>query len=192
MRHGVLVLVLLSACSLQSSLTGGSSSPSGTTMSAPSGAAPSGAGGSDRLVMPNLIGKTPEEANAMLRAAGFATQVEANRRALACVDAAEDPGRINCQDPAPGTSAYRSALVAVTVYQPTTFQGALVRAQLVKVRGMTVDEARAYLRSLGHDGPVEIFESPVPSPTCGDRVCNVSPESGTGLHDRIELQINPR
>jgi hypothetical protein len=71
-------------------------------------------------------------------------------------------------------------------------RGAIVRSQLDPVRGMTVDDAKAYLLRLGHDGEVAIRQQHTFSDRCGiNKVCDVQPESGTGVHDRIELVINP-
>ncbi len=71
-------------------------------------------------------------------------------------------------------------------------RGAIVRSQLDPVRGMTIDDAKAYLLRLGHDGEVAIREQHTFSSSCGaQKVCDVQPESGTGVHDRIELVINP-
>lgn len=71
-------------------------------------------------------------------------------------------------------------------------RGALVRSQLDPVRGMTLDAAKAYLARLGHDGEVAIREQYSFQDSCGvAKVCDIQPESGTGIHDRIELVINP-
>lgn len=173
--RGVCAVLVLAGCSVTSSLTGGASSPSGN----------------DRLVMPDLMGKTAEEANAILRSAGFSTEVEVNRRALECVDAAQVPGRINCQDPEPGRPVYRSAIIGVTVFEERKIAGALVRAQLVKVRGMTIADARTYLKSIGHGGDVVLFEQHVWSDACGvGKVCDVAPESGVPIDGQITLVIN--
>jgi hypothetical protein len=119
------IAALLAGCSVQSSLTGGSTRPAGTTTSSTS------ANGG------------PQQ---------YADQDE----------------------PSPG------------------IRGALVRSQLEPVRGMTVADAKAYLLRVGHDGEVLVREQHTFSDSCGvQKVCSVHPESGTGIHDPIELVINP-
>jgi beta-lactam-binding protein with PASTA domain len=198
----LLVVIVLVGCTFKSSMTGGSTSPGGSHSQASTvsggaddadGAGEAGdpGGPSDRLVLPGLIGKTPDEANAALRAAGFLKEIEVNRMALECVDTKKEVGRISCQNPEAGRLAYRSSTISVTVHEERTIQGALVRAQLVKVRGMTVADARQYLKDLGHDGEVRVSEQPTWSEPCGaGKVCDVEPQSGTGIHDRVTLFIN--
>lgn len=175
----LIAILALAGCSFTSSLGGG------TRTSAPSGAG--------KLVMIDLVGKTPDEAKAALEAAGFAGSFEVNRRPLECEGAIKQAGRIDCQLPDPGEIVDRHAIINVDVPDgPRQIAGALVRTQLVKVRGMTIPEARAYLKSIGHDGEVAVFEQPVFSNSCGaQKVCDVEPESGTGVHDRVTLVINP-
>jgi PASTA domain len=156
-----------------------------------------GASGSPRLVVPNLIGKTRDEARALVKAAGFAGEPE-DTRPLECVDAARDPGKINCQDPDAGQVVERYRMITIRVYQPTVIKGAIVRSQLLTLRGLTPDDAKVQLRKLGHDGEVRIgtvtdygggktFDK-----DCGvNKVCYTSGESGIGIHDAVTLFINP-
>jgi len=185
----------LAGCSLAGSLTGGVTTTSGPTARSASAAPEStpAAGGDGKIVMLDLDGKTADEATAALRAAGFISSPEVNRILLECEGSTKQVGRITCQSPKPGTLADRRAIISVTVYEgPHRISGALVRAQLEKVRGMTIADAKTYLKSLGHDGEVAIFEQPTFSNSCGvKKVCEVSPEGGTGIHDRVTLVINP-
>jgi len=172
-----------------SSFTSGTS---GTTTPAPSGPTPT-AGGTGKLVMIDLTGKTAEEATTALRDAGFSPAFEVNRITLECEGVTKEVGRINCQSPKTGALVDRQAIINVNVYDgPHVFSGSLVRAQLEKLRGMTITDAKAYLQRLGHDGEVAIFEQPVFSASCGaQKVCSAEPEGGTGIHDRVTLVINP-
>ena len=143
--------------------------------------------------MINLMGKTPEEAIAALRAAGFGGELEINRTALECVDAEQKPGYINCQSPDVGKMAYRNMHVNVTVYQTPTHHGRITTAQLDKMKGMTVDEAKRYLKSIGHTGQVKVKEDQVHfhSGCAKDRVCEYGP-AGVQTGDDVTLVLNKK
>ncbi len=189
--YALVAVIALGGCSLMSSFSAGTSSRAGAATS--STTTSSAAAGTGKLVMPDLTGKTADDALAALREAGFEPSFEVNRRALECEGAATEVGRINCQLPQPGEIVDRRAIINVTVYDgPHVFKTSLVRAQLVKLRGMTIADAKAYLKQLGHDGEVAVFEQQVFSDRCAvHTVCDVDPEAGTGIHDRIMLLINP-
>lgn len=187
-------MLALAGCSLNSSLGSGTTTWGPTSGSASLAPEPrQAANGDGKLVMLDLTGMTAEEAEAALRAAGFTPSFEVNRILLECEGVTKQAGRINCQSPHAGTLADRRAIIGVNVYEgPQRIGGALVRGQLEKVRGMTIADAKAYLKSLGHDGEVAIWEQPVFSNSCGvQKVCGVTPEGGTGIHDRVTLVINP-
>lgn len=71
------------------------------------------------------------------------------------------------------------------------FPGMLVRSQLEPLVGMTVDQAKQRLAKLGYDGHLILDEMYHYDEKCGqNKVCAVQPESGTGLHDELRLEIN--
>src|SRR5262245_849445 len=145
-----------------------------------------------KVPMPDLIGKTEAEATAALRAAGIVSELETNSRALVCKDAAQNPDHINCQSPEAGRPVYKHGIINVTVYHPQTFSGSLTRAQMEKVVGMTIADAKKYLKSLGHDGEVKIYEQYQFSEKCGQgRVCGTNESSGAYIHGEITLIVNP-
>jgi len=183
----VLGALVLAGCSVMGSLGGSAPGTAGT------GGGPTPAGGDGKLVMVDLVGKTPAEATAALQAAGFTSSPEVNRIMLECDGGTPSVGRIRCQAPPPGALADRYAIINVTVEEGAhRFGGSLVRDQLVKVRGMTVAAAKAYLQGLGHDGEIAVWEQPTFARGCAAQtVCDVAPEAGTGLHDRVTLVINP-
>jgi hypothetical protein len=199
------VVSFLAACNVTSSLGGSNTTPSGGTsqagQSASSSSSPSPSGDSsgggmssnERAPMINLMGKTPDEAKAALRAAGFTGEVEVNRIALECVDAKEVPGQINCQNPDVGKLHYRHAAVNVHVYEAQTHTGRITRDQLMKAVGMTVDDAKKYLRSVGHVGQVDVREDTVHfhKGCAKDRVCDVGP-AGVGVEGLVTLVLNKR
>jgi hypothetical protein len=162
---------------------------------APSAGGMSATGGAPRVTVPNLIGKTPEQARALVQAAGFNSEPESNH-ILECVDAARDEGRINCQDPDAGAVVERYSMIKIHVYRVIT--GAIVRRQLEALRGLTPDEAKQQLKKLGHGAKVSVGVvtdsggGQTYIKACGEnKVCYTSGESGIGLHDDLTLYINP-
>lgn len=181
-----IAVIALAGCSLIKTSSGG-------------GAELSSAGAGDgKLTMPDLIGKTPDEARALVKAAGFAGEPESSRP-VECENAAKDPGKINCQDPEAGKLVARSAMIQVNVYEVHGMKGIIVRGQLATLKGLTLDQAKQQLKKLGHDGEVTVAvvtnsgggQTFVKG--CGDnRVCEWSGESGISIHDGITLYTNPK
>ena len=171
--------------------------PVTASTSAPSADGMSATGGKPRITVPNLIGKTPEQARALVKAAGFNSEPESNH-ILECVDAARDEGLINCQDPEAGAVVERYSMIKIHVYREQVITGAIVRRQLETLRGLTPDEAKQQLKKLGHDGKVSLGEVTDTGgghtylKACGqNKVCYTSGESGIGIHDDLTLYINP-
>ena len=102
---------------------------------------------SERMVtMPNLVGKTEAEANAMLAAAGFKSSLE-HSAPVDCGDSApKDEGKMNRQSVAAGSQTQAYTLVQVNIYAPHHFEGMLVRHQLEPLVGMSVEAGKAELR----------------------------------------------
>lgn len=182
--------LLLAACSslLQSSTSG----PTSVDPTATGAGASGGPTASGDLVVPDLIGKTPEEAAELVARAGFSSAMEQSRP-VECHDAPQIEGKINCQDPAAGATVKPYTVVQVNVYRPTRIAGAIVRSQLVALIGMTPEAAKAALASYGHDGYVVVEPTPEDDPDCGvGVVCGFDrPDSGIGIHDAITLYVNP-
>ena len=179
----VLVVLLFAACNFKSSTTSGSS---GTMPSSSSGAS------SGKAPFPDLNGKTPEEAEASLRAAGFTGRVVVDRTSLACSedeDATPPEGKIDCQSPEPGEVAYTDKEVRVHVFERTQgIPGMLVRAQLAPLKGMKIEEAKSYLKKLGHSGKVEVSTAMLMSDKCmPDTVCSFEGESGISIDGDMVL-----
>jgi len=191
-----LAVTLSVGCPLVSTKTsstmpgGGGPQPTATNDAvAPSGTGP--------ITVPNLIGKTKAEAIALVKAAGFQHEVESSRP-IACVDAPEEPGRINCQDPEPGKVVARYTMIQVNVYEEHRMAGIIARREIEALHGMTPDQAKARLKQLGHTGEVIVHTVMNAGggdgfdPKCGDnKVCSTSGDGGIGLDHRITLYINP-
>lgn len=178
-------------------LTGCAVGKSGTLSLPTSASPPSPGGGTPTLTVPDLIGKTRDEARAIVKAAGFTSEPESSRP-LECEGAAHEAGKINCQDPEAGKVVQRYTMIQINVYEPHHIAGAIVRSQLDALRGMTPDQARQQLKKLGHDGKVTVgFVTDSGGghtfiKECGqNKVCYTSDEAGLGLHDDLTLYINP-
>ncbi|HET9992853.1 MAG TPA: PASTA domain-containing protein [Kofleriaceae bacterium] len=182
-----LLLVVLAGCGMIQGSSGGSTTPSGGGgTSGGGGAAPAPSGGdpSGKVTMPNLVGKTEAEANAMLAAAGFKSSLE-HSSPVDCGDSApKDPGKINCQNVDAGSQVAAYTLVQVNIYQPQHFEGMLVRHQLEPLRGMTVEAGKAELARLGYHGKIEITHPFQFIDKCGlGKICDIDPEAGISLTD---------
>ncbi|MGN6104905.1 MAG: hypothetical protein ACTHU0_07370 [Kofleriaceae bacterium] len=143
-------------------------------------------------MVPDLIGKTPEEAAAIVAAAGFLHKLDSSR-VVQCENASRLDGRIDCQDPVPGTIVTRYGSIQISVHRVQRISGAIVRSQLQALIGMTTDQAKAALAGYGHAAAVTVKPASRFYERCGDnRVCAFSAaESGIDVHDPITLYINP-
>jgi hypothetical protein len=204
----VVLAFALAGCPLATSTTttttltasrpvGGNSAATPPSTPAVASTPTAGTGGTPRATVPNLIGKTPEQARALVKAAGFAAEPEATHP-LECEGAPREPGLINCQDPEAGQVIERYRMITIHVYREQVITGAIVRRQLEALHGLTPDQARQQLKKLGHDGKVDIGDVTTSGGShaylkeCGqNKVCYTSGESGIGIHDDLVLYINP-
>ncbi|HUQ05180.1 MAG TPA: PASTA domain-containing protein [Kofleriaceae bacterium] len=177
----MLLSALLGCKSLIKTSTSVNDSPAGSSSSS-----------SGDVVVPDLTGKTEEEALAAVKAAGFRTEAEA--KPLSCDGAPEVEGQVNCQSPAPGETVKAYAMVQYNVYRTQRISGAVVRDQLAALLGKTPTDARKLLESYGHDGRVKVEPDSKFHDGCADgRICDFSvSESGMGIHDEITLYTNPK
>jgi hypothetical protein len=179
---------LLAGCGMVQTGSGGSTMPSGGGTSSGGGTnagpAPSGGDPSGMVTMPNLVGKTEAEANAMLQAAGFKSSLE-HSAPVDCGDSApKDEGKINCQSVAAGSQTQAYTLVQVNIYQPHHFEGMLVRHQLEPLVGMTVEAGKAELVRLGYKGKIEVVHPYQFIDKCGlGKICEIDHESGISTTD---------
>ena len=177
-------LVLLAGCGLIKT-SGSSTTPSGgsTSSSGDVAAAPSGGGASGMVTMPNIVGKTEAEANAMLAAAGFKSNLE-HSRPVDCDNGPKVEGKIDCQSPDAGSQTEPYTLVQVKIYAPEHFVGVLVRRQLKPLIGMTVDAGKAELARLGYHAKIQIDHPMQFIDKCGlGKICEIEPEDGLSLTD---------
>lgn len=188
MRRALLALGL-AGCSV-GSVVGGATPAS--VSAAPAGVVGATSTADGDLLVPDLVGRTREEAAELVAAAGFTSGIESSRPVV-CEGAPEVEGRINCQSPPAGAAVRPYTTIQINVYQRTRIAGAIVRDELLALIGMTPDDARAALAGYGHDGLVRVEMTMEPDAECAqDRVCGFDvPESGMGVHDAITFYINP-
>ena len=130
------------------------------------------------LVVPDVTGKTVEEAQAIIRQAGFKGDIEESRP-VDCDNRAPTEGRIRCQDPEPGKRAASYTLLQVAVYHKPSHHGRVTLDDLEALHGMTVAQARAKLGEYGFDGEVEVYAASTFIDGCRpDTVCRAASAGG--------------
>jgi hypothetical protein len=154
------------------------------------------AGGEHHIVpVPDVIGKTADEARAIVRMAGFTSEVEIDA-GLGCDAGPDDPppsnGRVDCQYPDPGKLVSTYAMVKIRVHEPKRrHEGALTSPELHELIGMTIPEARQRLKELGHTGKINVATTSRFMPGCADsRVCAYGPHPELFSSDAISLFLN--
>jgi beta-lactam-binding protein with PASTA domain len=141
------------------------------------------------LVVPDLTGKTREEAEAIVKQAGFTEGVESSRPGECGDEAPKDAGKIDCQIPEPGAHKKHYTIIEINVYEPQHLANMIVRSQLAQLIGKTPEEARRLLKSFGHVGRLAIEASKTYYEHCHPgRICdfNVAP-AGAGVEDDMIL-----
>lgn len=148
-----ILLLALVGCQVVSSGRGGGTTPMAT------GAGPAGGGDPDGMItVPNVVGKSLDEAQAMAQQAGFKQDVETTRP-VECDTPAPGEGLIRCQDPEAGTRVARYAMLQVNVYRTRSHKGRVTLEDLAALKGLTVAQARAKLVEYGATDEVEVATS---------------------------------
>jgi beta-lactam-binding protein with PASTA domain len=192
----IIVMLALAGCVMNK---GGTTTPTGgggggggdPSVSAPPPSGPAAAPDANgELVVPNLIGKSLDEAQGLSKQAGFRNEVEATHPVDCGEGAPKDDGKINCQDPAAGSHVKAYTMIQVNVYKRPDHNH-LTREDIEGLRGMTVAAAKVKLKQLGHTGSVRIEEPTQFIKNCKlDTVCDSQPESGTGFGDDVTFVVN--
>lgn len=183
----------LAACPLQKSSSttlgglrsGGDSSSSG----------PGASGDPNAMItMPNLIGKTQEEAASAVKAAGFKMEMDATH--LSCVESPAPVGTVECQDPRPGDVVKANyTAVEIHIKRDSRMSGIIHQEDFRAMRGMTVDNAKAFAKKLGHTGQIRVKEMDDLVKGCAEKtVCSATDEyegqSGMRMEDTLLLRTN--
>jgi PASTA domain len=186
-RMGLALSIALGGCMLVQAKHGGGVSGGAAIGGGGAGGEPSGGGdgapvasvggGAEMVTVPNVIGKTPAEAAALAKAAGFSTDVE--EAPLDCDTANPGDGQIKCQDPDPGQSVRRYTMIHIEVFHDVDpFPNVIRRGRAQGLLGLSVDKARAQLAAWGFRGTIEIMHDVTQSDVkgCDDtHVCDWEP-----------------
>jgi eukaryotic-like serine/threonine-protein kinase len=133
--------------------------------------------GPDQVQVPDLTGKTVEEAQALLQQAGL--QLAANQEQREVEDD-KQVGKIVAQDPAPGAQAAKDTQVRVTVGT------AQEKVTVIHVVGQDKDDAKRNLEAIGLT--VNLVE--VDSVESKDEVVDQDPKSGTKLNKGATVTLS--
>lgn len=200
MRRAALLLGL-SACSVSAGLPHAAFSTSRGTASSSSDAHTSGPSvpasastpmsssatadaGAVALVVPDVMGKTAAEASAIIKAAGFARDVEP--RNLGCQGGAHLPGKISCQNPEAGTRVGRNDWVQIDVWNGPVDIGP---KQLAPLIGRPLPEVKRRLKEMGYVGELQVWTQEEPTATChDDLVCNFQ-QLSLRADDNLVIQL---
>lgn len=172
--------------------------PASTTMGGgPAGGSPTGGGdnanvsGDAMVTMPDLTGKTREEAIAVVRAAGF--KHEAETKPIACHGPEQEVGKVDCQDPDPGKTVQAYTLVRFNVKEGERLTGMFLRRHFDGLKGMAVEQAKAKAKKDGHTGEVRVKEVDEFIAGCKDKtVCSATDERGgqSGMDSKDPLLLH--
>ena len=190
----LIAILALAGCPLQKS--GGT-----TTLGGPGGGTSSGGGGGGggdqanspdgMITMPNLVGKTRDEAMAMVKAAGF--KHEAEVQPIACSGPDQEVGKVDCQDPDAGKSVKAYTLVRFNVKEGERLTGMFLRRHFDKLKGMPVEQAKAQAKKDGHSGEIRVKELDSYRDGCKQNtVCEATDERGgqSGMDSKDALLLH--
>jgi hypothetical protein len=78
-------------------------------------------------------------------------------------------------------------------HSPSYMARSIRRDKLLPLRGMTVEQARQWLRQLGFDGTVNVYNHGAFMQGCtDDKVCFTEPSDGLELNGNIDLYMNAK
>jgi eukaryotic-like serine/threonine-protein kinase len=114
----------------------------------------------EKVQVPNLTGRSPEEARQLLQEAGLAVAPEQGSEE---VEDEEDIGKVVGQNPPPGTSVSKGTQVKLTVGK------AREKIAVLDFTGQKVDTAKSNLEDLGFEVAVNEVDSDQPEGTVVDQ-----------------------
>ncbi|HEY1551516.1 MAG TPA: PASTA domain-containing protein [Kofleriaceae bacterium] len=145
-----------------------------------------------KVKVPNLVGKTLDEANALMKAAGFVAEAEDHQ--IFCDNAPDvDDGYIRCQDPAPGTLFDKYHLVNVNVVRNGHKKGLIVASQIRPLIDKPIEQVKAALAKLGFVGSYEMkaVDNEHGYGRCEHgTVCGLEPHDNVDVHGTLTMFIN--
>ncbi len=142
------------------------------------------------LVVPDVMGKTADEARAIVKAAGFVRDVEISE-SLGC-EGPHPAGRIFCQSPAAGTRVGRNDWLQVAIPAAAMHlrPGFINADQLDPLVGLPLAEAKRRLKQLGHVGQVLLERDNKVSARChDDLVCSLGLSGSSAVDADIVIDM---
>ncbi len=142
-----------------------------------------------QIVMPNLVGKTFDEAVKICKAAGFVLPPEFGRPPDCDDSAPKVDGKIRCQDPEAGAKVGAHALIELSIYK------APVRTNITadegeSLIGKTPDVAKKMLAGWGFRGKIRIQSSGTGNRRCSaGQICEIMPSAPFGLDEDISFGV---
>jgi len=133
------------------------------------------AGADDKLKVPNLVGKSVEDAQDTANKSGFPRDLDKQRAGPDCKGTVTELGKVRCQSPAPGTllGRYESITVFVNMpHEPKEWD----YDDTAKLIGLTVAQAKKQLADDGFKGKIEVQESSMDGCKPGT-LCDIQPRA---------------
>jgi beta-lactam-binding protein with PASTA domain len=140
-----------------------------------------------KIVMPNVVGQSENEAKSILAAAGFQSEPEVNMHMLEC-DGDVGDGVVKCQSPDAGKPTDPHMLISLNVFHARHRSTSnIYRDQMRPLFGSSLDVVKKKLAELGFHGDIQINESK--DLGCKvDTVCDVNPND-FALDSAIQITV---
>lgn len=130
-----------------------------------------------RLKVPDLFGKTQDEANELLKNAGF--MFDATSSAVGCKGPVPtgkpDENRIKCQEPQAGALVDKHTMIQVELYEIPQHPERISTSVLGSLINLPIDEAKQKLHDLGYRGVIKLGTYRGARPCKRGAVCDVEP-----------------
>ncbi len=140
-----------------------------------------------QIIMPNLVGKTLDEAKKICTAAGFVYEPE-TARPLDCPDAPKLDGRVRCQDPEAGQKVGNHTLIDLNVYH-TPVRNHITADEERSLIGKTVEQAKQQLAEWNFTGKIDIRPADGSRVCTPGQICEIYPDGGLSLKEDIQLFV---
>jgi len=142
-----------------------------------------------KFKVPNLVGKTKEEAQDAANGAGFPQDLYVEEPGADCKGDVKEIGKVKCQSPAPGTMLGKFEHITVYINQPPPPK-TWSYDDTQKLIGLPLEEVKKRLADQGFKGKIELQEGDYPHCKMGT-VCEISPSS-FGEDSSITLLWRPK
>lgn len=153
------------------------------------------AGADDKLKVPNLVGKSFDEARKILSATGFAGEPEDHLASCERSAPDVDGGIVQCQDPSPGELAGKYSIIVIHLMRAGHKKGDITAEHIRPLLGNPVGQVKDALGKLGFVGTY------VTKPADDDHaialcepgnVCWIDPRDEIDPHGTVVLYVQSR